>query len=46
MSETAALADDIIAKLRAHEPELRAAGIRRASLFGSVARGEASAPPN
>lgn len=34
-------ADRIIAILRAHEGELRAAGIRRLSLFGSVARGEA-----
>ncbi len=33
-------ADEIIAKLRAHEAELRAAGIERLSLFGSVARGE------
>ena len=35
------LADDVIARLRAHEAELRAAGIKRLSLFGSVARGEA-----
>ena len=35
------LADDVIATLRAHEAELRAAGIRRVSVFGSVARGEA-----
>jgi predicted nucleotidyltransferase len=35
------LADDVIAKLRAHQPELRQAGIRRLSLFGSVARGDA-----
>jgi len=33
----------IIAKLREHESELRAAGIVRLSLFGSVARGEATA---
>jgi hypothetical protein len=32
--------DEIIAKLRAHEPELRAAGVRSLALFGSVARGE------
>ena len=32
----------VIAKLRQYEPELRAAGIMRLSLFGSVARGEAS----
>src|SRR5437764_257651 len=34
-------ADRIIATLRAHMPELRAAGIRHLSLFGSVARGDA-----
>jgi hypothetical protein len=33
-------ADDVIATLQAHEAELRAAGIRRLSLFGSVARGD------
>jgi predicted nucleotidyltransferase len=33
----------VIAKLREHEPELKAAGIVRLSLFGSVARGEANA---
>ena len=32
--------DDIIAKLRAHEPELRAAGVTRLALFGSAARGD------
>ena len=32
----------VIAKLREHEPELKAAGIVRLSLFGSVARGEAT----
>ncbi len=32
----------VIAKLREHEAELRAAGIVRLSLFGSVARGEAT----
>jgi predicted nucleotidyltransferase len=31
--------DDIIAALRAHEPELRAAGVRSLSLIGSAARG-------
>ena len=31
----------VLAGLRAHEPELRAAGILRLSLFGSVARNEA-----
>lgn len=34
--------DDVIARLRAHAPELRAAGILRLRLFGSVARGEAA----
>ena len=38
---TRTLADDVLATLRAHEAELRAAGIRRLSLFGSVARDEA-----
>src|ERR1700709_1389230 len=33
---------DVIATLRAHEPALRARGVRHASLFGSVARGTAS----
>lgn len=32
--------DQVIATLRAHEPELRAAGIVRLSLFGSMARGQ------
>jgi hypothetical protein len=32
--------DEIIARLRAHEPELRAVGVRSLALFGSVARGE------
>ena len=35
--------DAVIATLRAHEPELRAAGIIRLSLFGSTARNEARA---
>ena len=35
------LAERVIATLQAHEAELRQAGIRRLSLFGSVARGEA-----
>lgn len=34
-------AERVIATLRAHEAELRAAGIARLSLFGSVARGDA-----
>lgn len=33
--------DQVIATLRAHEGELRNAGIVRLRLFGSVARGEA-----
>jgi predicted nucleotidyltransferase len=36
-------ADDVLATLRAHEAELRAGGVRRLSLFGSVARGDAEA---
>jgi predicted nucleotidyltransferase len=32
--------DDVIATLRAHEAELKEAGIVRLALFGSVARGE------
>jgi predicted nucleotidyltransferase len=31
----------VIIALRAHEPELRAAGVTRLSMFGSTARGEA-----
>jgi predicted nucleotidyltransferase len=38
-----ATADGIIAILRSHELELRRAGVRRLSLFGSAARGEANA---
>jgi len=33
--------DEVITTLRAHEPELRAAGVLRLSLFGSTARDEA-----
>jgi predicted nucleotidyltransferase len=36
------LAERIIDTLRAHEVELRRAGIRHLSLFGSVARGDAA----
>ena len=45
MSTTATtdLADRVIATLRAHEAELRQAGILHLSLFGSVARGDAEA---
>jgi uncharacterized protein len=35
--------DEIIATLRAHESKLKAAGIIRLALFGSVARNEARA---
>jgi uncharacterized protein len=40
---TPELAEQVIATLRAHEAELRQAGIRRLCLFGSVARGDAEA---
>jgi uncharacterized protein len=33
----------VLAKLRAHETELKAAGIVHLSIFGSVARGDSSA---
>lgn len=33
--------DDVLTRLRAHEAELRAAGIEALDLFGSVARGDA-----
>jgi predicted nucleotidyltransferase len=36
-------AEEVIATLRAHEAELRAAGIRHLAVFGSVARGDAEA---
>jgi len=36
-------AEAVIAELKRHERELHCAGIRRLSLFGSVARGEARA---
>ena len=35
--------DEVIDALKAHEQELRAAGVVSASLFGSVARGEGPA---
>jgi len=35
--------DQVIAKLREHEAELKSAGITRLALFGSVARGDANA---
>jgi uncharacterized protein len=34
--------DEILARLRAHEPELKAAGVRSMSLFGSAARNDAA----
>ena len=34
--------DDVIAKLRAHESELKAAGIMHLRLHGSLARGQAT----
>jgi predicted nucleotidyltransferase len=34
--------DEVISKLRAHEAELKAAGILRLATFGSVARGDDS----
>jgi uncharacterized protein len=40
---TTDFARQVIATLRAHEPELRHAGICRLSLFGSVARGDSEA---
>ncbi len=40
---TTDLAEYVIATLRAHEAELRRAGVRHLSLFGSIARGEAVA---
>jgi predicted nucleotidyltransferase len=32
--------DEILARLRAHEQELRALGVQEIALFGSVARGD------
>jgi predicted nucleotidyltransferase len=32
--------DEVIATLRAHEPELRGRGVVHAALFGSLARGD------
>lgn len=40
---TVNIGEQVIATLRAHEAELRRAGIRHVSLFGSVARGDAAA---
>lgn len=33
--------DQVLATLKAHEPELRRRGVRHAALFGSLARNEA-----
>lgn len=38
--------EEIIARLRQHESELKAAGIVRLALFGSVARGDAMPESN
>jgi uncharacterized protein len=44
MSDSSALtAEQVIATLHAHAAELRQAGIRHVALFGSLARGEATA---
>ncbi len=37
------LTEHVMAILRAHEAELRQAGVRRLSIFGSIARGDAEA---
>jgi len=42
-SRSRRVAEHIIGTLRAHEAELRQAGIRHLSLFGSAARGDATA---
>lgn len=41
LTTTTDMAERLIAILRAHEAELRNAGISSLSLFGSVARGDA-----
>ncbi len=43
MSTMTDIAEHVRATLQAHEAELRQAGIRHLSLFGSVARGDANA---
>ncbi len=35
--------DEVLATLKSHEPEIRAAGVTRLSLFGSTARNDAGA---
>ena len=42
IDETLMNKEQVIAKLREHEPELKAAGIVRLAVFGSVARGDNS----
>lgn len=42
MDEMSMNKEQVIAKLREHEPELKAAGIVRLAVFGSVARGDNS----
>jgi predicted nucleotidyltransferase len=42
-STTTRLTEHVLATLQAQEPELRRAGVRRLSLFGSTARGDAGA---
>src|ERR1700730_7822924 len=42
MDEMSMNKEQVINKLRAHEPELKAAGIVRLAVFGSVARGDNS----
>lgn len=42
MSSTTNLAEHVITTLRAHKDELRRAGVRHLSLFGSAARGDAA----
>ena len=42
MADTLPLRETTLERLRALEPQLRERGIKRADLFGSVARGDAS----
>jgi predicted nucleotidyltransferase len=41
MTQALRVTEEVVAILQRHEPELRAAGIARLSVFGSVARGAA-----
>jgi len=43
MAPTAPCSDYVIGRLRSAEAQIRSLGVRRLALFGSVARGEASA---